>query len=118
MSHTFNVKIELHDKKALENACRRLGLKIKEDTYYLFSSTEIGLGITLKDWSYPIVIKQDGSVAYDNYNGRWGNISKLHELEAYYGLEKAKIEAQNMGYSVYESQDENDNLILKIQVGE
>lgn len=117
MSHTMNVKVELHDREALEAACRKLGLKVEEGRFQLYSSVEEGIGVYLPGWKYPVVIKRDGTVAYDNYGGQWGSIKELSKLKAYYGLEKAKIEARKKGYSVHESVDEKKKqLILRIKL--
>jgi hypothetical protein len=118
MSHTMNIQLELHDRDALEAACQRLGLTMTEGRHKLYSTTEEGIAISLPGWKYPVVIKEDGSVAYDNYNGNWGNIQELNKLKAFYGLEKAKAEARKKGYSVYESfNDRTQELELRIQVG-
>jgi hypothetical protein len=117
MSHTMNIQLELHDKDALLAACQRLGLQVTEGRHKLYSSTEEGLGVFLPGWKYPVVIKQDGSVAYDDYNGRWGNINELNKLKAYYGLEKAKAEARKKGYSVYETYNNHtQELELRIRM--
>ena len=71
----------------------------------------------LPDWRFPVIVKNNGTVAFDNYNGAWGNVSRLNELKAYYGIEKAKIEARRAGHSVYESVDEQTNdLVLRISI--
>lgn len=118
MSHTMNIKTELKDPRALEAACSRLGYKMEHGSFQLFdrSTKETGIGIKLPEWRYPIVVKPDASIAFDNYEGQWGNISKLNELIAYYGLEKAKIEARKKGYSVYETRnDQTNKLELRIR---
>lgn len=102
MSHTMNIEIELHDRAALEAACQRLGVRMIEGIHRLYQTVEEGIGICLPGWKYPVVVKDDGSVAYDNYGGSWGNISEFNKLRAYYGVEKAKIEARKRGYSVQE----------------
>lgn len=103
MSHTMDIQMELHDRRALEAACRRLRIKMEYGKHRLHATTEDGIGVFLDGWRYPIVIKDAGIVRYDNYNGHWGNMQKLHELEAYYGLEKAKLEAQVKGYDYLET---------------
>jgi len=113
----MNIKIELHDRAALEAACQRLGLTISEGKHRLYQTTEEGIGIYLPNWKYPIVVKSDGTVAYDNYNGNWGREEELNKLRAFYGLEKAKIEARKKGYSIYETTDQQGKLVLKIHVG-
>jgi len=118
MSHTMNINLEIHDRDALLAACQRLGLTITEGRHKLYSSTEEGIAISLPGWRYPVVIKSDGTVAYDNYNGNWGKIEELNKLKAYYGLEKAKAEARKKGYSVYETFNaRTQELELRIQVG-
>jgi hypothetical protein len=118
MSHTTNIKINVTDLQALENACKRLGLDLKEGEFKLYSSTQVGIGVTLPGWKYPVVFNlKTGTVAYDNYNGNWGNIQELNKLVAYYGLEKAKIEARKKGYSYYESYDQNKNEICLVIEG-
>lgn len=119
MSSTMNVNIELRDCEALKAACKRLGLKVVEGTHKLFASTETGLGIFLKGWQYPVVVKDDGKeVSYDNYEGKWGGTKELNKLKAYYGIEKAKREALRKGYSYYESKNHADKPQLRIQIGE
>jgi len=117
MSHTMNVQLELHDRDALLAACQRLGLTMIEGRHKLYQTTEEGIAISLPGWKYPVVVKQDGSISYDNYNGSWGKIEELNKLKAYYGLEKAKIEARKQGYSVYETyNNRTQELELRIRL--
>lgn len=118
MSHTMNVQIELHDRAALEAACQRLGLTLVEGKHKLYQTEEEGIAVHLPGWVYPVVVKGDGTVAYDNFNGNWGRIEELNKLRAYYGLEKAKIEARKQGYSVYETfNDRTQEIELRIRIG-
>ncbi|MDD5713112.1 MAG: hypothetical protein PHY31_10215 [Smithellaceae bacterium] len=114
MSHTMNIRMEIHDRAALDAACRRLGITTKEGEHQLFATKETGTALYLKGWTFPAVVKSDGSIAFDNYGGAWGDEARLHEFQAYYGLEKAKMEAMRMGYTCTESQ-EGKNLVLRIQ---
>ncbi len=109
MSHTMDIQMELHDRRALEVACRRLNIKVEPGKHKLHASVEDGIGVFLNGWRYPIVITENETIRYDNYNGHWGNIQKLHELEAYYGLEKSKLEAQIKGYD-YQETVTSDNM--------
>lgn len=119
MSHTMNIKTEIKDLAALAATCDRLGYKLETNsTFNLYSSQESGAGVYLPGWRFPVVVDQAGVVHYDNYGGRWGEESELHKLEAYYGLEKAKLEAYKQGYSVIEGFDSvSQELTLQIQVG-
>jgi len=117
MSHTMNIEIELHDETVLKAACKRLGLECVSGKHRLFGSEEEGLGIKLKGWKYPIVVKKNGVVSMDNYNGKWGNIKELNKLKSYYGVEKAKLEARRKGYRYIEKTNIQENyLILEIML--
>jgi len=117
MSHTMNIQLEIKDIDTLLSACERLNLRVeKNGKHQLFASEEEGVAVYLPGWSYPVVFKQDGSVAYDNYNGEWGNIEELHKLTAWYGFFKAKAEAQIQGYSTYENLDD-EVIQLRIEIG-
>ena len=102
MSHTSKIELQLKDKEIIEKAAESLGLRTSEGTFSLFSSKEKGIAVFLKGWRYPIVIKEDGSVAYDNYNGAWGDMKELNKFKNRYALEKAVMEARRKGYRVQE----------------
>lgn len=106
MSHTMNIKLELHDKAILKTVCEKLKIPMEQGKHQLYKGQEEGLGIKLPGWKYPAVVKDDGTVAYDNYNGSWGKIEELNMVTAHYGLEKAKHEAILKGYSTQESYNE------------
>jgi len=117
MSHTLNIKTEIRDPAALQAACSRLNIPSEEGEFQLFNTREKGIAVYLEGWMYPAVIKADGTIAMDTYGGMWGNEQKLHELTAYYGLEKAKLEARRKGYSVYETKNaQSQRLELRIRV--
>jgi hypothetical protein len=84
----------------------------------LFTSTATGLGIKLPGWNYPVVFDlTTGQVAYDNYQGRWGDQSKLDALLQMYAIEKAKIVARKRGHTVTEQALADGSIKLTIQVG-
>jgi gamma-glutamylcyclotransferase (GGCT)/AIG2-like uncharacterized protein YtfP len=117
MSHTMNIALSMNDVEALKRAARRMGCRVVENAkVQLYSSVEEGTAVYLPGWRYPAVVKDDGSVACDTYNGQWGDEKKLNELTAYYGLEKAKLEAEKQGYSV-EEVEENDTIKLRVYCG-
>jgi hypothetical protein len=118
MSHTMNIKTEIKDLEALRAACERLNIGIAySDNIHLFSTTEKGAAIFLKDWRFPVVIRDDGTIALDNYGGAWGDMAELNKLTAYYGIEKAKLEAWKHGHTVTEGyNDETQELTLEINL--
>jgi hypothetical protein len=78
---------------------QRLGWRVLgEGSYELFSSIEHGMGIQIPGWRYPIVIKDNGTVAFDDYNGCWGNRADIEKLRAEYALEAARLAAEAQGW--------------------
>ncbi len=104
MSHVVTIKTEIRDPAALRLACQRLKLGTPtRETVRLFSSQATGWAIRLPDWQYPVVADTNtGQIAYDNFNGRWGNETELHRLLQGYAIEKTKLEARRKGYAVTE----------------
>ena len=104
MSHVVTIKAEIRDPAALRLACQRLKLGAPtHETVRLFSSQATGWAIRLPDWQYPVVADTNtGQIAYDNFNGRWGNETELHRLLQGYAIEKTKLEARRKGYVVTE----------------
>jgi len=113
----MNIQLEITDITTLLDACECLNLQVVEKgIHHLFASEEEGVAVYLPGWSYPIVFKQDGSVAYDNYNGEWGNIEELHKLTSWYGFLKAKAAAICQGYNTEETYTD-EGIQLKICIG-
>lgn len=105
MSHTLTVKIAIKDHRALDAAVRRMGgAMLGEGSHKLFSSAESGIGFKLPGWSYPLIAREDGSLAYDDYHGRWGNPADIEALENIYGVEAARFAAQGLGWIVEDNE--------------
>ncbi len=100
MSHIVKIETKNRDVKAVQQACRRLGIQpAVHDTFRLYNSSETGWGVRLRDWTYPVVCNTDtGEVAYDNFGGRWGQTQRLDEFLQRYAAEKTKLEARKQGY--------------------
>jgi hypothetical protein len=78
---------------------QRLGWQLLgEGNYKLYSSEETGLGIQIPGWRYPIIIKGDGTVAFDDFRGHWGNRADIEKLRAEYALEAARMAAEAQGW--------------------
>jgi hypothetical protein len=98
-SHTSVVAIELRDGRALKAAVEALGgTFVGQGEYKLYSSKETGTGFRLPGWHFPLVSRADGSLAYDDYNGAWGNVSDLQRLKGMYAIEAARLAAQDLGW--------------------
>src|SRR5262245_41380662 len=99
MSHTIQAKIELRNREALARAVTHLGGAIKgEGTYSFFSSREVGFGFHLPRWRFPIVLRDDGTVAFDDYKGQWGNRADIDTLRSRYAIEAARCAAEAQGW--------------------
>jgi hypothetical protein len=116
MSHIVVIETRVHDAAALIAACRRLGLaEPLHGNVRLFSGDATGLSVKLPGWLYPIVVDTaDGSIKYDNYEGRWGEPEKLGRLLQMYAVEKAKIEARKQGYCVTEQSRQDGSIVVQI----
>lgn len=117
MSHTMNIAIDMRDRAALKAACDRLAIHYSEGQHRLYNTTRTGFGVYLPGWNFPVVVNDDGTVDLDNYGGRWGKMEALHKLQAYYGAAKATAEARKLGHEVYEYQDQNGDLRLRVVIG-
>src|SRR4029078_10779235 len=93
MSHLVTIETKVHDATALAAACHRLGLaEPVHANVRLFSVDVQGLAVTLRGWQYPVVVDiAEGSVKYDNYEGRWGDPAELGRLFQMNAVEKAKL---------------------------
>lgn len=116
MSHTVKVKLNLTDKALIKSVAKKLGYEFMESAQRGDIS---GSGVKLPGWQFPVVIGATGECAFDNYNGKWGNIEELNKFQAHYGAEKTRIEAARMGYEVSEYFNaETNDIELTINVGE
>ena len=116
MSHIVTIATRVHDSATLTAACRRLGLA--EPVYgnvRLFSADATGLSVKLSGWQYPIVVDTtEGSIKYDNYEGRWGDPAELGRLLQMYAVEKAKLEARKTGHCVTERTRQDGSMVVQI----
>ena len=116
MSHIVAIETRVYDAAALTVACRRLGLaEPVRGNVRLFNADATGLSVQLPGWRYPIVVDTaNGSIKYDNYEGRWGDPEKLGLLLQMYAVEKAKIEARKKGYCVSKQARQDGSIVLQI----
>ncbi|MEW4490902.1 DUF1257 domain-containing protein [Thalassoglobus sp. JC818] len=119
MSHIVSIQTEVRDPVAIRSACDRL--KLPEPVFgkaKLFSSSATGWAVQLPEWRYPVVADVNtGKLAYDNYNGRWGEQKQLDRFLQGYAVEKAKIEARKKGHSIIEQPLEDGSIRLTVSVG-
>jgi hypothetical protein len=58
-----------------------------------------------------------GELAYDNFEGRWGDPAQLDRLLQLYAVEKAKLAARQQGHTVCEQPLADGSIKLRITVG-
>jgi hypothetical protein len=72
----------------------------------------------LPEWRYPVVCDVNtAKIAFDNYEGRWGEQKQLDRFLQGYAVEKARIEARRKGHTVTEESLADGSIKLTIQVG-
>jgi len=116
LSHIVAIETKVRDPRAVESACRRLGLAPPQHgTATLFSGQATGLLVRLPEWQYPVVINTDsGEMKFDNYGGAWGAQEHLDAFLQMYAVEKARIEARAKGHLVSETQLQDGSIRLQI----
>jgi len=120
MSHTVQIKTEIRDLVALQQACQRLSLNAAVlETVQLFSNEARGHAVRLLNWRYPVVCDlPSGEIHFDNFEGRWGDAKELNRLVQTYGVTKAVLEARKKGYTTTEQSLSDGSIKLTIQVGD
>ena len=101
MSHTVTIKTEIRDADAVRAACDRLRLPAPvQGKAQLYDREVEGLAVRLPGWDYPAVANlASGELAYDTFNGYWGDRKELDRLLQAYAVEKCRIEARKKGHS-------------------
>jgi hypothetical protein len=122
MSHTTKVDVQMRDLEMVEKTCQELADKgfrfVVTDKVKMFEggkeeacvaaiyvdghevTNEHGNKSVEGKWNYPILIKEDGSIAYDNYNGYWGDIKVLEGFRRLYTENVAVKFAESTGRRV------------------
>ncbi len=117
MSHVVKCKDNMKNRGALDTAIQNLGLQnLGQGTFKLYGGRQVtGLGVTLPDWKFPIVINPEtGEASYDNYGGSWGKQIELDKLVQRYSIEVAQEQALLSGYTVTEKELENGDVELEM----
>ena len=119
MSHIVEIKTEIRDEAAVKAACVRLQIPTPEHkTVRLFSATVTGLCVQFPGWRYPVVADlATGKLAYDNYEGHWGEQKHLDAFLQGYAVEKAKLEARKKGHSVSETKLQDGSIRVVVKIG-
>jgi hypothetical protein len=119
MSHIVAITTEVRDPVAVAAACHRLGLAPPVPGTAQFSSgAASGLLVQLPGWVYPAVIDTaTARIAFDHFEGAWGDPRHLDSFLQSYAVEKARLEARKRGHQVVEHSLADGSIRLTIQVG-
>ena len=111
MSHTVKSKIELKNAAALRAAVEKMGGQyLGHGSAQLYDgATVTGNRFTLPGWHYPLTAEASGHLAYDDYNGQWGNPNDIPRLTGHYAIEAARAEA---AAQCWMSEDKPDGSLL------
>ena len=118
MSHIVSIQTEIRDPVAIQAACGRLSLPepVFGETM-LFSSSAVGWAVRLPAWRYPVVCDvATAKIAFDNFEGRWGEQKELDRFLQRYSVEKARIEARRQGHTVSEEPLADGSIRVRIAV--
>lgn len=118
VSHIVSIQTEVRDPVAIRAACGRLSLPepVFGETQ-LFTNPAIGWAVRLPEWRYPVVCDVTTTkIAFDNFDGRWGDQKELDKFLQRYSVEKARIEARRQGHTVSEEQLADGSIRVRIAV--
>lgn len=115
MSETVTVAVKFKPGEALTRAVERMkGKIIGQGTHKLYATSETGFAFTLPKWHFPLIIRENGSLAFDDYKGQWGDRSQLNDLQQEYALQAAQCKAEELGLYC----ERNENLSVTVHFGE
>lgn len=119
MSHIVTISTRITNAAAVAAACRRLLLpEPTHGTAKLYSGEATGLRVQLPGWRYPAVIDtQTGTIAYDTFDGAWGEERELRRFLQSYAVEVVRMQARQRGMAVTEQQLADGSIKLSIQEG-
>lgn len=110
-SHTVTVEVQFKHPEALAAAVQSMGgTWLGPGTHKLYSrNQEAGHGFTMPNWTYPLVLREDNTLAFDDYHGSWGNVEDIKKLTGRYAIESARQAADQQGWT---SQDQADGSLI------
>ncbi len=118
MSHIVTIEVELKNKESVVKACERLSWPCTADGSASFydGKTIHGVVVKVPGWQYPAVIKDNGTIAADTYNNRWGDIKELDRLKQLYSIEEAKSTFSRQGLYGSEQENQDGSITLTAEV--
>lgn len=99
-SHTVSIKVKLQNKEALKASVESMnGTWLGEGTHNLYGSQRYtGVGFTLPNWAYPLVLEETGELKFDTYRGKPNCRADIDLLNSEYSMQVATIQANSVGW--------------------
>src|ERR1017187_5533002 len=99
MSHMALLKGNYTDRAAFERAaCAMMGSVCPVHLVGSIAGRIVLTAIKLPNWVRPIGLCDDGSLAYDDYHGAWGDVADLELLRLEYLCQVAQAAAEQQGW--------------------
>jgi len=115
MSHTVRLELKVKDKDLFKSVALKKGYRVKENARVkFFSTSHKGMAVYLPGWKYPVVITEDGTITYDNYDGNWGDKKFLDDLMQSYSRELVIKKALERGYFLLQEEQNEEELVIKL----
>lgn len=118
MSHIATVRARIKDLQTLESVCRELNIpvQIKTQQVRLYSGCINAVAsIRLPGWRYPVAVKADGTLQFDNYSGKWGNQADLNRALRRYSERVTFQQARRMGMTVQRHEQADGSVVLRLR---
>jgi len=120
MSHTTRRKAGLVNADVIQRAAKRIGAKYKGvgKTQQYNRQTLSGHRLEIPGFEYDVVIDtKSGDILSDTWGGRWGDDSKLDELQQGYAVEAGKMDAERKGHAFQEIPLDDGSIKCLITIG-
>lgn len=117
MSHLVTIATKVRDPATIAAACRRLDLpEPVHGTAQLFQGAATGWLLQLPGWTFPAVVDiENGSIAFDVFEGAWGDLGHLDRFLQAYAVERAIREARSKGLQYSEQSLADGSIKLEIR---
>lgn len=128
MSLRQEIQTEIRNMVCLTRACEKQNISQtleiaaagQKVTGEIYGGKETGIAkVNLAGWRYPVIIKEDGKLVFDNHEGHWGNINEVNKLLSNYGEEVVMHQLIELeGHTLQERQVHADGTVeLTIGIG-
>lgn len=128
MSLRQEIHTEIRNMACLTRACEKrniintleIAAEGRKVTGEIYEGTETGIAkVNLAGWKYPVIIKEDGKLVFDNHEGHWGNIKEVDALLSTYGEEVVMHQLVELeGHHLQDRQVHQDGTVeLTIAIG-